>query len=91
MKSADQVWLAVAGISSGSRIRSGNRRLPRRGRLSFGAVYTRQARVAPTPWPQGAVEQQPEALPRIDLQVRIDGLDQRSIVANAGTVVPRRT
>lgn len=36
MKSADQVWLAVSGTSSGSRIRSGNRRLPRRGKSTSG-------------------------------------------------------
>lgn len=38
MKSADHVWFAACGISSGARMRSGNRRLPRRGRLSFSAV-----------------------------------------------------
>lgn len=37
MKAADQVWLAAGGTSSGSLIRSGRHRLPRRGKSSFSA------------------------------------------------------
>jgi hypothetical protein len=54
MKSADQISFGCAGITSGTLMRAGNRRLPRRRMLSRRALYTRYSRHLPRPGARSA-------------------------------------